>query len=78
MVNVSRCVTTANLGGFGPHFERNDMTSFISPFDVRDNVKHYGKAYAFYEARQYVGSVKAMYLLWVAIHMLRYDEVKYT
>jgi hypothetical protein len=54
------------------------MTSFISPFDVRDNVKHYGKAYAFYEARQYVGSVKAMYLLWVAIHMLRYDEVKYT
>ena len=53
------------------------MSTFVSPFDVRDNVKHYGKAYAFYEARQYVGTVKALYLLWVAIHMMRYDAVKY-
>jgi hypothetical protein len=46
----------------------------VSPFDVRDNVRHYGKAYAFYEARCDVGTVKALYLLWVAIHMTKYQE----
>lgn len=50
------------------------MLTYISPFDVRDNVKNYGKAYAFYEARLNVGTVRALYLLWVAIHMLEHRE----
>ena len=49
------------------------MYSHVSPFDVRDNVRHYGKAYAFYEARRDVGTVRALYLLWVAIHMTKYQ-----
>jgi hypothetical protein len=49
------------------------MLTYISPFDVRDNVRHYGKAYAFYEARRDVGTVKALYLLWVATHMIKYQ-----
>jgi len=53
------------------------MYSYVSPFDVRDNIKHFGKAYAFYMVRMEVGTVRGLYLMWVAIHMLRYDEVKY-
>ena len=49
------------------------MSPFISPFDVRDNVRRYGKAYAFYEAQRDVGTVKALYFLWVAIHMTKYQ-----
>jgi hypothetical protein len=54
------------------------MQTYISPFDVRDNIKHFGKAYAFYVVRMEVGTVRGLYLMWVAIHMMRYDEVKYT
>ena len=46
-------------------------------FDVKSNCLHFGKAYAFYAARERVGTIRAAFLLWVALHMIRHDAASF-
>ena len=50
------------------------MFDYISPFEVKDNITRFGKAYAFWSMRDSVGTIKALYLLWVAINMIKHAD----
>lgn len=50
------------------------MSTYISPFDVKDSIEHFGKAYAFWSIRDSVGTVRALYMLWVALHMIKHED----
>lgn len=44
-----------------------------SIFDVKNQILIFGKAYAFYVARKQVGTIRALYMLWVAHHMNHHE-----
>lgn len=50
------------------------MQTYISPFDVKDNIIMFGKAYAFWAMRDSVGTIHALYMLWVAINMIKHSD----
>jgi len=50
------------------------MLTYISPFDVKDNILNFGKAYAFWAMRDSVGTMHALYLLWVATNMIKHSD----
>ena len=47
-----------------------------SIFDVKSNIIIFGKAYAFYAVRKHVGTISALYMLWVACHMNHHETNK--
>ena len=48
-----------------------------SVFDVKNNVQTFGKAYAFHYARKQVGTIHALWLLWVAGQMAQHEAKKF-
>jgi len=48
--------------------------TYISPFDVKDNILNFGKAYAFWAMRDSVGTIHALYMLWIATNMIKHQE----
>jgi len=50
------------------------MLDYISPFEVQENIQRWGKAYAFWSMRDNVGTVRALYMLWVALHMIKHED----
>ena len=53
------------------------MKPYISPFDVRDSILNWGKAYAFWAIRDEVGVIHSLYLMWVAINMIKHENERY-
>jgi hypothetical protein len=50
------------------------MKTYISPFDVKDNIQAFGKAYAFWAIRDDAGILHSLYLLWVATNMIKHAD----
>jgi len=46
----------------------------MNAFTVKRDVLDYGKAYAFTYARERVGTIRALILLWVALNMIKHDK----
>lgn len=55
----------------------NKGQTMHSVFDVKNNVQTFGKAYAFHYARKQVGTIHALWLLWVAGQMVQHDAKKF-
>jgi len=50
------------------------MTSI---FQVKNDIKSAGFAYAFYHANKSVGILKALYLLFIANHMIKFEQKQF-
>ena len=50
------------------------MFDYVSPFEVQDNIQRWGKAYAFWSMRDNVGTIRALYMLWVALCMIKHSD----
>jgi len=43
-------------------------------FQVKNDIKGFGFAYAFYHANKNAGILKALYLLFIANHMIKFEQ----
>jgi hypothetical protein len=50
------------------------MFDYVSPFEVQDNIQRWGKAYAFWAMRDNIGTIRALYMIWVALHMIKHED----
>jgi len=50
------------------------MFDYVSPFEVQDNIRRWGKAYAFWAMRDNAGTIRALYMLWVALCMIKHED----